>query len=66
MPQENIAALTASAGFFPPHGITNIYVDGSRTDQYVQQGTKSYPYKTIQSAINNARSYTSMGMSILI
>ena len=53
-PQEIVDAIDAAVATTNANGSTELFVDGARTDTYLQNGTAAYPYKTITAAITVA------------
>ncbi|MEE3416479.1 MAG: hypothetical protein VZR53_14045, partial [Prevotella sp.] len=48
---ENAGVLYLTTLLVDSYGLTDFYVDGSRTDNYTENGSPMYPFKTITKAI---------------
>ena len=59
-PQEILDAMAAAVATTNANGTTELFVDGNRTDTYLQNGTAAYPYKSIESALLIANSYSTV------
>ncbi len=55
---ENLDAILLTV--LPP---TTIYIDGNRTDTYVEQGSETKPFKTINAGVNKVTSYGDLNRS---